>query len=121
VLLFQAEALNEAGQTAAALAPLNLVRARAKLPALAAGMSQAAMRAAIEREQVLELGFEADRFRYLQRHNQLNPATAQPIDGLTLVQHDADFTVFQVGRSEFLPIPSSEADLNPGVKQNPGY
>src|SRR3712207_7770324 len=46
--------------------------------------------------------FEAERFRYLQRHNQLNPTIPQPLDGLTLVQHDPDFSVFQVGRSELL-------------------
>jgi hypothetical protein len=121
VKLFLAEALNEAGSPAAALAPLNEVRARAKLAPVPAGLSQAAMRAAIEREQVLELGFEADRFRYLQRHNQLNPAVPQALDGLTLAQRDPDFTVFTTGRAEFLPIPNSETDLNPGVKQNTGY
>lgn len=121
VLLLHAEALNEAGQPAAALAPLNRVRARVNLPPIAAGLSQAAMRVAIEREQLLELGFEAERFRYLQRHNQLNPTAVQPLDGLTLVQHDPDFSVFQVGRSELLPVPTSETDLNKGVTQNTGY
>ena len=123
VKLLYAEALNESGNTAAAIAQVNEVRARPSvaLPPLPAALSQAAARAAIERERLLELGFEAERFRYLRRHNQLNPSAVQPVDQLTLLQHDADFSVFQVGRAELLPIPSTETDINPGVTQNPGY
>jgi hypothetical protein len=121
IKLFYAEALNESGSPAAALAQVNDVRARAKLPALPAGQSQAAMRTAIEREQLLELGFEAERFRYLQRHDLLKPTVVQALDGLTLIQRDPDFSVFQVGRAEFLPIPNTETNLNAGAKQNPGY
>jgi hypothetical protein len=121
VKLLYAEALNESGNQPAALDQVNAVRDRAHLPLLVGPLSQEAMRAAIEREQLLELGFEAERFRYLARHNQLNPTAVQPLDGLTLVQHDPDFSVFEAGRSERLPIPRAETDLNPGVQQNAGY
>jgi hypothetical protein len=64
----------------------------------------------------MELGFEAERFRYLQRQNML---TAEFLP--TLKAHDPDFDVFDPARSSLLPIPNSETDLNAGVDQNPGY
>ena len=116
VLLLHAEALNEANRTDEAAAFVNRVRARVGLGNLPAGLDQAGMRARIEREQLLELGFEAERFRYLQRQNLLTAANLP-----TLRAHDPDFDVFTVGRAELLPIPNSETDLNAGVLQNPGY
>jgi hypothetical protein len=35
--------------------------------------------------------------------------------------NDAEFSFFTDAKSEFLPIPQSEIDLNPNVKQNPGW
>ena len=113
VLLLHAEALNEAGQTAAALAPLNQVRARVGLPALPAGLGQSAMRARIEHEMLLELGWEQQRVAYLKRHDMFKRAVLEP--------HDPDFFFFVDGKSELLPIPQTEVDLNPNIKQNPGW
>ncbi len=115
VLLLQAEALNEAGRTAEAHAPLNRVRARAGL-APAAGMNQAQMRAEIEHQQLLELGFENERFLWLKRHGWLTDRARIA----ELSARDADFAVFEPHRA-LLPIPSTETNLNPNVKQNPGW
>ena len=118
VLLMHAEALNEGGDPDAAKPFVDRVRARPTvgLPPLAAGMDQAQMRAAIEHEYLMEMGFEAERFRYLQRQNLLTAAYLP-----TLQAHDPDFDVFEVPRSLLLPIPTAETDLNPNVPQNPGY
>lgn len=112
VLLMYAEALNESGQTAAAYAHVNRVRARAGLGALAAGFTQVQMRAAIMKERLLELGFEQSRWLDVKRQGMLAPA---------LVSNDSEFSFFTANKSEFLPIPQSEIDLNPNVRQNPGW
>lgn len=112
VVLMLAEALNEQGQTAAAAPLVNRVRARVNLAALPAGLSQAAMRDRILRERALEFGLEGQRFLDLKRHNLL---------AKSLEAHDAEFSFFVPNKSERLPIPVSERNLNPGVNQNPGW
>jgi starch-binding outer membrane protein, SusD/RagB family len=111
VLLMQAEALNEQGQTAQALPLVNQVRRRASKSDLA-GLSAAQLRDSILYERMFELGLESSRFNDLRRQNLLNP---------TLASHDFDFTSFTVGKSERLPIPTTERNLNPNVPQNPGW
>ncbi|HEX6068948.1 MAG TPA: RagB/SusD family nutrient uptake outer membrane protein [Longimicrobiaceae bacterium] len=113
VLLMFAEALNEAGQTAEAATYLNMVRDRVDLPAVSSTLSQAEMRARIEHEMLMELGWENKRLAYLKWHDMFRKATMQP--------HDPDFDFFVDGKSELLPIPQSEVDLNPNVAQNPGW
>lgn len=61
VLLMLAEALNENGKTAAALVPLNQVRARAGLAAYA-GLTQAQLRDNVALERRFELSFEGHRW-----------------------------------------------------------
>ncbi len=116
VLLMQAEALNEQGQTAAAYPFINQVRARVHLAALPAGLSQAQMRDRILHERLLELGLEQQRWLDLQRQNLLTEANL-PV----LRSHDAEFNLFTVGKGERLPIPTPEVNLNPNVSQNPGW
>jgi len=111
VLLMEAEALNENSQTAQAYQYVNLVRARAS-KALLAGLSQAQMRDSLLYERMFELGLESSRFNDLRRQNLLTPA---------LAAHDADFNNFVAGKSERLPIPTTERNLNPNVPQNPGW
>ena len=119
VLLMQAEALNESGSTAQAFTPLNLVRQRVGKSALA-GLSTAQMRDTILYERMFELGLEASRFNDLRRHKRLTPA---------LGTRDLDFAAdvaagrqgFVIGKSERLPIPTTERNLNPGLKQNFGW
>ncbi len=112
VLLMEAEALNESNQTAAAKPFVDRVRTRAGVAVLPAGLSQAAMRAAIMKERLLELGLEQERWLDLKRHGLLNAS---------LVANDPEFSFFTNGKSELLPMPQAEVDLNPNVKQNPGW
>ena len=111
VLLMQAEALNESGQTPQAFQYINLVRARVQKSALA-GLSQAQLRDTILYERMFELGLEASRFNDLRRHGLLSS---------TLSSRDADFANFELGKSERLPIPTTERNLNPRVPQNFGW
>jgi hypothetical protein len=117
VLLMYAEALVEQGQVTPALALVNQVRARARVaPATAA--DQATARRVVEREMLLELGWEHGRWWYLQRHDLL-PKNAAGIAAFTA--KDVEFSTFVVGRSELMPIPLVETNYNANVKQNPGY
>jgi hypothetical protein len=113
ILLMQAEALNEQNQTAQAKPLVDSVRVRVGLAPLAAGMTQAQMRAEILHQRLLEFGLEGSRWLDLQRQNLLDKAT--------LITHDDEFNFFVPGKSELLPIPTSEINLNPNVHQNPGY
>lgn len=112
VLLMLAEALNEQGQMAAAKPLVDRVRARVTLAALPAGLTMAQMRDRILRERLLEFGLEGQRFLDLKRQNLLTPA---------LVANDAEFSFFTANKSERLPIPVTERNLNPAVNQNPGW
>jgi hypothetical protein len=117
VLLMYAEALVEQGQVTPALALVNQVRGRARVaPATAA--DQATARRVVEREMLLELGWEHGRWWYLQRHDLL-PKNAAGIAAFTA--KDVEFSTFVVGRSELMPIPLVETNYNANVKQNPGY
>jgi hypothetical protein len=116
VLLMQAEALNEQGQTSAAYPFINQVRARVHLAPLPAGLSQSEMRDRILHERLLELGLEQQRWLDLQRQNLLTEANL-PV----LRSHDGEFNLFTVGKGERLPIPTPEVNLNPNVSQNPGW
>lgn len=107
VLLMQAEALNEQGQTAAALVPLNQVRRRAGLPERT-GLSQADFRLAVEQERRVELAFENHRWFDLVRTNRLVPV-------LTASRLPVKET------NRLYPIPQREIDLNKALSQNPGY
>lgn len=113
VLLWEAEALNELGETAAAQAPLEQVRARARAQAADPGAAlppvtttnQEEMRQAIRHERAVELGFEMHRFFDLVRWG----VAADILPG------------FQTGKHEVFPIPQTEMDLNPALVQNGGY
>ena len=111
VLLMQAEALNQSGQTPQAFQYVNQVRARAQKPPLI-GLSATQLRDSILHERMFELGLEMSRWADLRRYNLLGPA---------LAAHDPDFTNFVPGKSERLPIPTTELNLNPNMKQNPGW
>lgn len=108
VLLIRAEALNELGQTSAALAPLNLVRSRVELPAVTS-TDQGTVRQAIWTERRLELAMEHDRWFDLVRTGQAESAMA------------ADGKTFIVGKHELFPIPNNQLVQTPEMGQNPGY
>ncbi len=108
-LLIKAEADNELNNSAGAIANLNLVRARAGLPATTAS-SQSDLRTAIWNERRVELAMEHDRFWDLVRQGraaQVMQASGKP---------------FIAGKNELLPIPASEIAVSGGtLSQNPGY
>ena len=107
ILLINAEAANELGDTAQALLSVNKVRVRAGLPELS-GLSQEQLRAAIWKERQSELAMEGDRFLDLVRQG--NAASVLGPLGFT------------AGRNELFPIPSESISLSNGVlEQNPGY
>ena len=109
VLLMKAEAMNELGQTAAAIPFLNQVRNRAGLPNTTA-VSQADLRVAIWKERRLELALEHDRWFDLVRTGQAQSAMA------------ANGKTFVVGKHEVFPIPASFISESKGASsQNPNY
>lgn len=121
VLLMYAEASNEAegSPSAEAYNAINMVRTRAGLPNLEAGMSQDAFRQAVRLERRLELAFEGIRRYDLVRWGTLLEVTRQ---------HFSDHYPNLVGNVQdhelLFPIPQREIDLNPGIEladQNPGY
>ncbi len=109
VLLMNAEASNELGQSAAAVAILNQIRTRAGLAATTAA-SQTDVRNAIWKERRVELAMEHDRFWDLVRQGR----AAQVLK--------AAGKNFVAGKNELLPVPSLQIQLSGGLlDQNSGY
>jgi starch-binding outer membrane protein, SusD/RagB family len=113
VLLMNAEAANELGNSAQAIASLEIVRARARqgntaiLPKVTA-TEQATLRAAIYKERQVELAMEYD--RYFDVIRQGRGAEVFGLKG------------WKANKNEVWPIPQTEIDLSGGVlTQNPGY
>jgi len=107
VLLINAEAANELGNTATAVTNLNKVRNRASLPNTAAA-SQADLRTAIWHERRVELALEGDRFVDLVRTGQAASVLA-PYG-------------FTAGKNEVFPIPLNSIVSSQNVlTQNPNY
>jgi hypothetical protein len=123
ILLMKAEALNESGQTASALTPLNAVRKRAResylydsalpgfgvvpadlLPDVSSN-DQGTVRAAIRHERRVELGFEFHRYFDLIRYGQQVADAALGATGFSFGENDGRFL-----------IPQSELDTNPAIE-----
>jgi tetratricopeptide (TPR) repeat protein len=107
VLLMYAEALNELGRTSEASPYLNQIRRRAGLSPLD-GLGQAQMRLALEQERRVELAFEGHRWFDLLR-------TGRAIE----VMNSKGFNI--TSRDLLYPIPQSQIDINPELRQNDGY
>jgi hypothetical protein len=114
IYLIKAEALNQQGQTAAALALVNTVRARSfNPPQPLAALTQAQLRTAIFNERLFEFAGEAKRRQDLIRAGS---------EGETY-----NFTsawIFKPATAAYrilMPIPQTQLDNNPNLKQNPGY
>jgi hypothetical protein len=118
ILLLQAEALNELGQTANAVPLVNQVRARVGLaPIAAVDYNQTSLRLYMRDERGRELAGENQRWYDILRWGLLDDQA-----GLNyLTARDPDFTNFVLGKSKLLPIPQTDIDLDPTIKQNPGY
>jgi hypothetical protein len=107
ILLINAEAANELGNSAAAILNINKVRTRANLGNTTAS-TQTALRAAIWQERRVELAMENDRFPDLVRTGQA--ATVLASKG------------FKAGKNELFPIPLDAMNESNGLfVQNPGY
>jgi len=116
--LIKAEALNEQGQTAAAITQLNVIRSR-HLPAaklIGAGLTQAQVRQAILDERLFELAGEAKRRQDLIRAGQFTDAHKMCSAAVATCTKSAT----SINRILF-PIPQTQIDANPQLKQNPGY
>jgi len=128
VLLFNAEALNELGQSSAALTPLNLVRKRAResylydsslvgfgtipiglLPDVPL-VSQDQVRSAIIHERRVELGFEFHRFFDLMRY--AANANIGPSNVNSWINRDGVSKYAYTAATSKFPIPQSERDIN---------
>lgn len=117
VLLMQAEALNEQGQTALAIPLINQVRARVNVTPLTGSFDKAAMKEQILHERNVELAGENTRWTDLQRSGLLD--TQAGVASITA--RDPDFANFVVGKSIYLPLPQADITLDPNLKQNPGW
>jgi starch-binding outer membrane protein, SusD/RagB family len=113
VLLMNAEANNELGNSAAAIAALELVRARARggnntiLPKVTT-TDKNALRDAIWRERRVELAMEFDRY-----FDVIRQGRAEQVFGPL---------GWKKNKNEVWPVPQSEIDLSAGtLTQNPGY
>lgn len=113
VLLMNAEANNELGNTTEALSSLNAVRARARggnsntLPDVTT-TDQSQLRLAIWHERRVELAMEFDRY-----FDVIRQGRGEEVFGPK---------GWKTGKNEVWPVPQSEIDLSAGVlTQNPGY
>ncbi len=112
VYLIRAEARARQGRLTGengAIADINVLRTRARAPALAAA-AQADVLAAIERERVYELAFEGHRWYDLIRTGRVQAVMSA-------------FSPNWNARFERWPVPQTEIQQNPTIRtqQNPGY
>ena len=126
VLLIYAEAANELGRTAEALAKLEMVRDRARrsvgegvdpsrlLPEITE-TNKEKLREMIWRERRVELALEGHRFFDLIRADKVVPGYA-----LQELKADNPATRFNAARNSVFPIPQKQIDISQGVlQQNP--
>lgn len=113
VLLMYAEALNELGKTDEALPYINMVRERAGLGDLS-GLTQDEFRLALEDERRVEFLLEGHRWFDLLRTGRTITVMNQYFQN-----HGLNFSV--TPNELLMPIPQREIDINPNMKQNPGY
>lgn len=122
VLLMYAEAANEVnGPTAAVYNRVNEVRKRptVNMPELPAGLSKEEMRQAIRLERRIEMAGEMSYFYDIRRWGTIETEMVGPIKdhaGNTIQTRS-----FDPQRDYLWPIPYTEIDLNPALKQNPKY
>ena len=115
--LIRAEAYTRLGQTEAAIADLNVVRARAGLPALPASLTQQQCMSAVEQERRVEFFTEwGHRWFDLKRWPGINnPNVTRADEVLGAIKPDWQLT------DQWYPVPRSELQLNTFLVQNPGY
>ena len=123
VLLMLAEAYNESGALAKAMAEVNKVRERAGMPALGSGPSWLAvgsreeMALRIRRERAFELAGEGHRYWDLRRWGLLEESVKDATD----IFGDLMYTRSYQPRHELWPIPLVEMERNLSLTQNEGW
>lgn len=120
VLLMYAEALNGLNRTSEAYAYVDRVRERAGLAKLSVarpGLSQAQFLQQLMHERITELTGESLRWNDLARWGYFD----DPAKLNELKARDPEFNNFQIPRNRYMPIPQSELDINPNLKQNTGW
>jgi hypothetical protein len=124
IYLIKAEAENELGQTAQAIIDLNTVRARAFSPAKpTTAVTQAQVREAIYQERLFELTAESKRRQDLIRAGALPGGTVNRYLvpwSFKLLPNEPAGTVRPAYKILF-PIPQTQIETNPLLKQNAGY
>lgn len=124
IYLIKAEAENELGQTPQAIVDLNTVRARAFSPAKpTTAVTQAQVREAIYQERLFELMAESKRRQDLIRAGPLPGGTVNRYLvpwSFKLLPTEAPTTVRPAYKILF-PIPQTQIETNPLLKQNAGY
>jgi starch-binding outer membrane protein, SusD/RagB family len=132
ILLNYAEAQNEvAGPDASVYDAINLIRQRADMPDLPAGLSQTEMREAIRRERQVELAFEEHRFYDVRRWMIAMETENEPAYGISITKDGSNLTyerkVALDGRKfeekhYWLPIPRAEIQSSGNkLQQSPNY
>jgi hypothetical protein len=133
VLLSAAEAINEiSGPTPAAYANVNLVRARAKVPNLTAGLSQAAFKDSLFAERRFELALEMHGIFDSRRNWPWAKARVEANLNQAATLNKSPFTssVEKVtnpvsvpisDKWKLYPIPQHACVFNPQLQQNPGW
>jgi hypothetical protein len=113
VLLMLAEVQNELGNTSGAATTLNLIRTRAGLAATTA-TTQSDLRAAIDLERRFELVGEGHRWFDL-----LRSGNAVSVMNDWFKANNIQTTI--TANNLLMPIPQSQINTDPSIKQNPGY
>ena len=128
VLLLYAEALNELNKAPNndAYAAINMVRRRAGLSNLTAGLSYEAFKQAVRDERSHELCFEGHRKQDLVRWGNYYDTIQQTVSDLNDWHEEAntyyligEYTV--KGKHELLPIPQRDLDMMTACDQNPNW
>lgn len=135
--LSYAEALNEVdGPSADVYEYINLVRKRAGIPDLAAGLSQGEMREAIRHERRVEFNGEGIRFHDVRRWKLGEKFFNTSLYGMNFLgskksddKNDSQAfykrTFYKnryfTKRMYVWPVPQSQMDINPNLRQAPGY
>lgn len=129
VLLFLAEAYNEDGKPGQAIPLIDQVRTRAGLPGVVAS-DQTGLRIAIQHERQVEFAGESKRWKDLLRTGTalavMNAQAAAIRANPTAYYYPAGVppvpAAYNVTANRLLfPIPNTEVQLDPLIKQNPGY
>lgn len=120
ILLLQAECLCRLNRLDEAIPYVNMVRNRAELSDLPTNISENDLLVEIEHQRVIELACEMNRYFDLLRWNG-NILGTKNIKEVFEEHGDGGAENFVVGKSELMPIPMSEIQINPLIVQNPGY